>query len=69
VAYRNNSDKPEDMTYCVSWYKWLDIVTEKRELVECENGIRLEQAARAMADFHLLADAGLTLQQILYPAA
>lgn len=69
VAYRNDSDKPEDMTYCVSWYKWLDIETEKRELVECENGIRLEQAARAMADFHLLADAGLTLQQILYPAA
>lgn len=69
VAYRNDSDNPEDMTYCVSWYKWLDIETEKRELVECENGIRLEQAARAMADFHLLADAGLTLQQILYPAA
>ena len=69
VAYRNDSDKPEDWKYCVSWYRWLDIETEKRELVECENGIRLEQAARAMADFHLLADAGLTLQQILYPAA
>ena len=69
VAYRNDSDKPEDWTYCVAWYKWLDIVTEKRELVECENGVRLEQAARAMADFHLLADAGLSLRQILYPAA
>ena len=69
VAYRNDSDKPEDWTYCVAWYRWLDIVTEKRELVECENGVRLEQAARAMADFHLLADAGLSLRQILYPAA
>ena len=69
VAYRNDSDKPEDWTYCVAWYKWLDIVTEKRELVECENGVRLEQAARAMADFHLLADAGLSLRQSLYPAA
>ena len=69
VAYRNDSDKPEDWTYCVAWYKWTDIVTEKRELVECENGVRLEQAARAMADFHLLADAGLSLRQILYPAA
>ena len=69
VAYRNDSNDPDDMTYCVAWYKWLDIVTEKRELVECENGVRLEQAARAMADFHLLADAGLSLRQILYPAA
>jgi hypothetical protein len=69
VAYRNESDKPEDWTYCVAWYKWRDIEAETVELVECENGILLEQAARAMADFHLLADAGLTLQQILYPAA
>lgn len=69
VAYTNDNDKPEDMSYCVSWYRWKDTENEKAEIVECENGVSIWQAARAMADFHLLADkvGFATIEEILNP--
>lgn len=42
-AYTNDSHDPKDWTYCVSWYA-------DEQLVECENGVRLEQAAEALND-------------------
>lgn len=56
------------MTYRVNWYEW---TTDRKtfRLVDCENGISLGQAARHMADFALLSECGLTLREILYPAA
>ena len=42
-AYTNGSKEPENWTYCVSWYA-------DGQLVECENGVRLEQAAKALND-------------------
>ena len=42
-AYTNDSSDPGNWTYCVSWYA-------DGQLVECENGVRLEQAARALND-------------------
>jgi len=42
-AYTNESSDPKDWTYCVSWYA-------DGQLVECENGVRLEQAAKALND-------------------
>ncbi|MBP5714813.1 MAG: hypothetical protein J6X07_08970 [Prevotella sp.] len=69
VAYDNDTDKPEDMSYCVNWYRWKETESEKSEIVECENGVSIWQAARAMADFHLLADmVGFdTIGEILNP--
>ena len=66
VAYRNGSDSPEDWSYCVSWYEETD---RGGVLRECENGVSFWQAARAMADFHLLADmVGFdTIGEILNP--
>ena len=61
IAYRNDSNDPDEMSYRVCWYD------SENNLKECENGIYLWQAALHMADFHLLAEAGLTLQEILYP--
>jgi len=67
IAYRNSTDDPDGMSYKVCWYD--ETRTGKLHLVECENGISLEQAARHMADFALLSGCGLTLRQILYPTA
>ena len=66
IAYRNGSKRAEDMSYCVSWYEETDKGTKLRE---CENGVSIWQAARAMADFHLLADVvGFTsIDEILNP--
>lgn len=66
IAYRNGSKKAEDMSYCVSWYEETDKGTKLRE---SENGVSIWQAARAMADFHLLADVvGFTsIDEILNP--
>jgi len=52
-AYTNDSLNPRDWTYCVCWY---DVEPTDRDgyretLKECENGVTLEQAARAMAIF------------------
>lgn len=44
TAYKNGHDDPTGWTYCVSWY-------EGKELKDCENGVTLEQAARALAQF------------------
>lgn len=49
-AYTNGSRDPENWTYCVSWYA-------DGQLVECENGVRLEQAARALNDLPRWAEA------------
>ena len=49
-AYTNESSDPKDWTYCVSWYA-------DGQLVECENGVRLEQAARALNDLPQWAEA------------
>jgi len=49
-AYTNGSSDPEDWTYCVSWYA-------DGQLVECENGVRLEQAAKALNDLPQWAEA------------
>ena len=49
-AYTNGSKEPENWTYCVSWYA-------DGQLVECENGIRLEQAAKALNDLPRWAEA------------
>lgn len=67
IAYRNSTDDPDGMSYKVCWYD--ETRTGELHLVECENGISLEQAARHMADFSLLSECGLTLREILYPAA
>ena len=67
IAYRNGTDDPDGMSYKVCWYD--ETRTGELHLVECENGISLEQAARHMADFSLLSECGLTLREILYPAA
>lgn len=48
-AYTNGSSDPENWTYCVSWYA-------DGQLVECENGVRLEQAAKALNDLPRWAD-------------
>ena len=49
-AYTNGSKEPENWTYCVSWYA-------DGQLVECENGVRLEQAAKALNDLPRWAEA------------
>ena len=49
-AYTNDSRDPKDWTYCVSWYA-------DGQLVECENGVRLEQAAKALNDLPRWAEA------------
>ena len=49
-AYTNGSSDPENWTYCVSWYA-------DGQLVECENGVRLEQAAKALNDLPQWAEA------------
>ena len=49
-AYTNESSDPKDWTYCVSWYA-------DGQLVECENGVRLEQAAKALNDLPQWAEA------------
>ena len=49
-AYTNDSRDPKDWTYCVSWYA-------DGQLVECENGVRLEQAAKALNDLPQWAEA------------
>ena len=49
-AYTNDSRDPENWTYCVSWYA-------DGQLVECENGVRLEQAAKALNDLPRWAEA------------
>lgn len=67
IAYRNGTDDPDGMSYKVCWYD--ETRTGELHLVECENGISLEQAARHMADFALLSECGLTLREILYSAA
>ena len=67
IAYRNGQDDPDKMSYKVSWYD--ETRTGELHLVDCENGISLGQAARHMADFALLTECGLTLREILYPAA
>lgn len=69
VAYKNYTDKPEDWTYCVSWYRWTDAGHDKAEIVECDNGVSVWEAARDMADFHLLADKChfQTVDEILNP--
>lgn len=66
IAYRNGSNKAEDMSYCVSWYEETNKGTKLRE---SENGVSIWQAARAMADFHLLADKChfQTVDEILNP--
>lgn len=66
IAYRNGSKKAEDMSYCVSWYEETNKGTKLRE---SENGVSIWQAARAMADFHLLADKChfQTVDEILNP--
>lgn len=43
TAYKNGHNDPTGWTYCVSWY-------EGEKLLECENGVTLEQAAKAMED-------------------
>jgi hypothetical protein len=52
-AYTNDSRDPKDWTYCVSWYdvEPIDGDGYRETLRECENGVTLEQAARAMAIF------------------
>lgn len=67
IAYRNDTDDPDKMSYKVCWYD--ETRTGRLHLVDCENGISLGQAARHMADFALLTECGLTLREILYPAA
>jgi len=69
VAYTNGTKNPEDMTYCVTWYRWTDTESENAEIVECENGVSIWVAARHMADFHLLADKFhfQTVDEILNP--
>lgn len=62
MAYRNDSGDPDKMSYRVKWF-------DGGTLKECENGITIDQAARAMADFALLSDMGYTMDEILYPAA
>ena len=49
-AYTNGSKEPENWTYCVSWYAG-------GQVVECENGVRLEQAAKALNDLPQWAEA------------
>lgn len=49
-AYTNGNSDPENWTYCVSWYA-------DGQLVECENGVRLEQAAKALNDLPQWAEA------------
>ena len=62
AAYKNGHNDPEGWTYCVSWY-------DGKRLVECENGVTLNIAAEHMARFEKGVSKGMTLQQILYPAA
>lgn len=52
-AYTNDSLSPRDWTYCVCWYdvEPIDGDGYRETLRECENGVTLEQAARAMAIF------------------
>ncbi len=52
-AYTNGSSDPKDWTYCVSWYA-------DGQLVECENGVRLAQAAKALNDLPRWAEARKT---------
>ena len=54
-AYTNDSRDPKDWTYCVSWYdvEPIDGDGYRETLRECENGVRLEQAARALAQFEI----------------
>lgn len=61
IAYRNDSNDPDEMSYKVCYY-------QDEKLQDCDNGVSLERAARMMADFHLLSIAGLSLHEILYPA-
>jgi hypothetical protein len=71
-AYTNDSNNPEDWMYCVAWY---DVEpTEdgngyREKIVERENGITIDQAARHMAYFELMAAKGWTLNEILYGKA
>jgi len=73
TAYKNDSHDPKDWTYCVSWYEKTpikgDADGQHQTLRECENGILLEQAARHMAYFELMARKGWTLDEILYGEA
>lgn len=45
-AYKNDSKDPRQWSYCVCWYRFDD-----DKLLECENGVSLEQAAKALMDF------------------
>jgi sRNA-binding protein len=73
TAYKNDSHDAKDWTYCVSWYETApikgDADGQSQTLRECENGILLEQAARHMAYFELMARKGWTLDEILYGKA
>ena len=73
TAYKNDSHDAKDWTYCVSWYETApikgDADGQRQTLRECENGILLEQAARHMAYFELMARKGWTLDEILYGKA
>ena len=60
VAYRNDSNNPDNWSYCVSYY-------QGKALKDCDNGVSLLQAAKMMADFERLAKDGKTLDEILYP--
>lgn len=62
TAYTNGHNDPQGWTYCVTWY-------EGKDLRECENGVTLLQAAHAMSQFKKGAANGLTLSEILNPAA
>ena len=62
TVYKNGHDDPTGWTYCVSWY-------QGKTLVECENGVTLDQAARYMAYFERMAAKGWTLDEILYGKA
>ena len=62
IAYRNDSGDPDKMSYRVKWF-------DGGTLKECENGVTIDQAARAMADFVQLSEMGYTMKEMLYPAA
>lgn len=59
IAYRNGTNDPDGMSYKVCYY-------QDEHLKDCDNGVTLKQAARMMADFHLLSGAGVSLDVILY---
>lgn len=56
AAYQNGHDNPTGWTYRISWY-------DGKELKDCENGVTLEQAARALAQFEQESRDDTTLEQ------